>query len=278
MRTLTYRGKKKARLSKFLESTFPELTYGYLRLLLRTKNVKINDAKISEDTMLSCGDRIDIYADENKLLKYSYTAVYSDANILAAVKPRGISSEDFCKRISGADNAEYRLGHRLDTNTNGVILLAKNAFYEKELFAAFKSGAVKKSYIALLAGEISAPLKLTAYLSKDSENGTVEVFDERREGTLTIRTDVSPVAVKDGLTLAEITLHTGRTHQIRAHLAHIGHPVVGDGKYGDFDINRTLRAKKQLLTAHKISFSLPAESKLAYLNDKVFECPPDFNL
>lgn len=278
MRTITYNGKKKMRLGKFLETALPELTYSYLRLLLRTKNVRINDSKISEDVMLSYGDRIELYADENKLLKYSYTALYSDNNILAAVKPRGISSEDFCKRISGADNAEYRLGHRLDTNTNGVILLAKSAFFEKELFAAFKSGSVKKSYIALLAGEISAPLKLTAYLSKDSENGTVEVYDQRKEGTLTIRTDVLPVKVKDGLTLAEITLHTGRTHQIRAHLAHVGHPVVGDGKYGDFEVNRTLRAKKQLLTAHKVTFALPAESKLAYMNGTVIECPPDFSL
>lgn len=276
MREFVYGGVKPLKLSKFLGEKLPELSYRYFRVLLRTKDVKVNGKRTGEDVLLHGGDRVEVYADEAKLFQFSYTAVYEDDFVVLALKPRGMQSETFARLAARKDNLPYRLCHRLDTNTQGLLVLAKTPTAERAMLAAFKEGRVEKRYLALVGGEIAAPLKLKHFLLKDAEKGEVRIVDAPTKGALTVLTDVFPIEKREGATLVEILLHTGRTHQIRAHLAHIGHPVVGDPKYGDYELNRRYRAKFQLLTAYKIAFRFPADSPLSALDGRQFSISPDF--
>ena len=140
-----------------------------------------------------------------------------------------------------------------------------------------KNGYVKKFYKAVLCGIVETPLKLSDYLLKDAELGVVTVVAKPQKGAVRILTNITPIEKREDTTLVEIELLTGKTHQIRAHTAFIGHPVLGDPKYGDFAMNRAYKAKKQYLTAAKLLFDFPTESSLSYLNTKTMEIKPDFD-
>ncbi len=275
MRTYIF-SKTPMRLSKYLEEVLPELRFGYFRTLLKQRDVRINGKKVTIDAYLKPGDVIELYLDESKLLKFNYEKIYADEHILVAVKPRGISSEDFARRISSTDNITVELAHRLDTNTKGLILMYLDEVGKQGLDLGFRRGYIVKKYNALVSGKLEEERDLRAFLVKDAERGIVRIYDERVEGSVAIRTEVKPIEYRGDYTVAEVTLHSGKTHQIRAHLAHIGYPIIGDTKYGDFDVNRVARAKRQYLTAVKLEFAFPKNSPLAYLNDKVFETARDF--
>ena len=275
MRTYKF-DRKPIRLSKYLAEVFPELRFGYFRTLLKQREIRINGKKISQDIYLNPGDNVEVFCEEEKLLKFNYEQVYSDENLLIAVKPRGVASEEFCKRISTTENKPIELAHRLDTNTKGLLIMSYNEKTSEALREGFRKGAIIKKYFALVGGTLKEKLDLRDYLVKDAEKGVVTVTELKVNGAIPIRTEVEPVEYGEGTTTVEVTLHTGKTHQIRAHLAYAGYPIVGDTKYGDFELNRVMRAKRQYLTACKLAFNFHKSSFLSYLNDKKFEIERDF--
>ena len=268
--------RKPLRLSKYLSEVFPELRYGYFRTLLKLREIRINGRKVGDDLILQKGDVVEVYCDEDKLLKFNFESVYQDENILIAIKPRGVCSEEFANRISTTLNKPTALAHRLDTNTKGLLIMSHNESAAQALREGFKKGFIEKKYHALVGGTLKDHLDLKAYLIKDAEKGVVTITDIKVNGAVPIRTEVEPKEIGEDTTIVEVTLHSGKTHQIRAHLAYAGYPIVGDTKYGDFELNRLMRAKRQYLTATRLAFKFPKGSKLQYLNEKVFEVERDF--
>jgi 23S rRNA pseudouridine955/2504/2580 synthase len=207
--------------------------------------------------------------------------IYEDNNILIADKPRAIEvvsesgEEDFLAVARRETGADLRAVHRLDRNTAGLVVFAKNEGAENELAAAFspagETSSARKFYTAEVAGTLfKKEATLTAFLFKDSKKATVYIADRPRFGYKKIVTKYRVLKESGGTSLIEAELVTGRTHQIRAQFAHIGHPLIGDGKYGDNALNRKFRAKYQRLLSRKIQFSFPKESCLAYLNGRSF--------
>ena len=275
MRKFTVEGKPQ-RLSKYLGMVFPELRFAYFRQLLKTKNVRINERRVTEDIYVEKGDVIELFLEEERIRKFDYTCVFEDSNVLITAKPRGIAVEEYAKRICSSTGRDYRLAHRLDVNTQGLLMFAKNDDAEKALFEGFKRGFINKKYLAEVVGKEVKEGVFDAYLVKDGDKGEVKIFANKVGNSKKIRTGVTLVSQKEYTALVEVELHTGKTHQIRAHLSFLGMPIVGDTKYGDFEMNKELRAKRQLLTAYKLSFKFPISSKLNYLNEKEFGIKPDF--
>lgn len=272
-----YVTEKPMKLSAFLGKVCPEISYSYLRILLRMHDVKVNGKRIGEDIRVNKGDLVQVYAQEGKLFRFVPEILFENKDFLICNKPRGTSSEDYCEKVKEYYNEPCVLCHRLDTNTQGVLIIARNKISEQLMAEGIKNGFVKKFYKAVLCGIVEAPVELSDYLLKDAEQGIVTVVAKPQKGAMRILTNITPIEKREDTTLAEIELLTGKTHQIRAHTAFIGHPVLGDPKYGDFSMNRAYKAKKQYLTAAKLSFDFPENSSLSYLNAKKIEIKPDFD-
>jgi 23S rRNA pseudouridine955/2504/2580 synthase len=167
---------------------------------------------------------------------------------------------------------------RLDRNTCGLITAAKTAAALREINEAIRSGKVHKVYRCITA----APLPknedvITAYHQKDEARNTVKIVDLPTDGFKPIKTGYRVLSFKLPLSLVEVTLYTGRTHQIRAHLAHIGAPVLGDGKYGLTAVNKRYSVFRQALCAYSLKFEFDEASALYYLNSLEINAPkPDF--
>ena len=163
--------------------------------------------------------------------------------------------------------------HRLDRNTSGLILFAKNQTALDILLDKFKHHEIEKHYLALVYG---VPKKkserLISYLFKDSSKSLVYISDVPKKGYLKIITSYSLIESINNTSLLDVEIETGRTHQIRAHLSYIGLPIIGDGKYGINEINKKFKAKTQKLVSYKLKFSFIKDSGiLNYLNGKSFE-------
>ena len=206
--------------------------------------------------------------------------VYADDNVIVVFKPAGIETTS----KTTPNTLEKQVGafavHRLDVNTEGLVIFAKTELAKKELEDAFKNGNVHKTYIALCFGKLkTGPITLGGYLTKDATKGEVKITKNRTAGALPVETQIRtlPCGIPDkNFCVIEAKPITGRTHQIRAHLASIGVSIAGDAKYGDFGLNKMYGYKKQCLCAVKLEFSFPAASPLAYLNKKHFEARPTF--
>ena len=204
--------------------------------------------------------------------------VYEDDDIIIASKPAGIdggrrrTADTLLSRVQAKLAAEGKathavLCHRLDTGTSGLVLLAKNSAAEAFLTAAIKARDIEKRYLCVTFGRPNPPAALLRdYLLKDAERGIVRITDTTAGGAKEVITGYETLAVSGRLALLEVELVTGRTHQIRAHLAHIGCPILGDSKYGNNAANRELRFKYQALCAWELRF--PAQ------NQRPAVCPP----
>lgn len=200
--------------------------------------------------------------------------VYQDGNILAVDKPAGLATAE---ADGGGDTLEGRLKalygpvyalHRLDVNTTGLVLFARTEQAQSELLEAFEKRRVHKTYHCVVKGTPHPKeAYCTAYMRKDSEKSRVTVFDGPQPGAKDMRTAYRMLASHGGESLLAVEIHTGRTHQIRAHLAHLGYPLLGDDKYGDRDWNRARKVSVPRLCAVELTFSLAESSPLAYLND-----------
>ena len=262
-----YSGAEKS-IKKILPELFPELTYSEICACLRRKDVKVDGKRVSGEEKISFG-KVQIYPRAQKSVK----VLYEDDRLLAVYKPKGVASEgasSFESLVKKEKGEACVLMHRLDTNTDGVLLFAKNPASEKELFRAMKEGWIEKTYSAEVYGfpPIKGEIELRYYYKKNESEGRAMLSENPKEGYIPVSIFVSVEKLKEESAVLKVRLHKGKMHQIRAMLAFYGYFILGDGKYGDDRINKALGVKKQRLTATSVSFSFPENSELFYLNQK----------
>ena len=253
-------------LKEFTENHYAQASFAW-NYLLKNKEIKVNGKRVDADVRIYKGDEIAYYLTPKQEQKPAFYTVYEDENVLVADKESGVNSEAVFAALERA--GEYYFIHRLDRNTKGLLIFARNVDTEKQLLAAFKEKRVEKRYHALCVGSFPKSADtLTAYLKKDAARSLVRVTDSSVKGGEKIVTEYKVLETFDGLTRVEITLHTGKTHQIRAHTAHIGCPIVGDMKYGNTLKNKALNCARQCLVSKILS--LDVQGKLAYLSGKTW--------
>lgn len=256
----------KTNLRDFTDCTFPQGSFCFARLL-RGKDIKVNGTRVNKNTELFVGDEVVYYTTPSQEALESHYTVYEDENVYIADKLSGVSAEGLLNELSL--RGEFYAVHRLDRNTQGLIVFAKNKTAEEELLSVFKERRTIKTYLALCKNNFKSESQtLTAYLLKDEKTATVKVYDREVRGAVKIITQYAVVDKRGDIALVRITLHTGRTHQIRAHTAHIGCPVLGDEKYGDRELNKKYGVKRQCLVSKTLAFCFT--DKLSYLNGKNF--------
>lgn len=273
------------RLDKYLMEQFPALGVGRLNKALRENKIKLNGKKQPLSTRVQNGDIVRLFLNDDALEKRALPAamlVYEDDDILVVNKPAGVevdgpADDTLLKRVcatlaerGGASQAV--LCHRLDAGTSGLILLARNAAAEQFLTEAIRQRQIQKRYLCVTFGRPQPPAALLHdYLSKDAERGVVRILSAPAPGAKEILTGYETLAVNGRLALLQVDLITGRTHQIRAHLAHIGCPILGDSKYGNNAANRELHFKYQALCAWELRFPAQIEdARFSRLAGRVF--------
>lgn len=221
-----------------------------LRCLIKDRQVRVNGNKVSDNIMLKPGDTVEAFIPEGFFSQPEIRVIYEDENIIVADKPAKTDSVRTLPRLLYKTYGEVYPAHRLDTNTTGVIMLARSETFKKALFDAFKHNLVKKTYRATVVGKMKPERgTLKGYLVKEGNKGIVNVYDEPVPGALSAVTDYEVVGENNGNSEVLLFPKTGRTHQLRVQLAHAGHPILGDGKYGDFEENRKNGARFQMLRA-----------------------------
>lgn len=280
------------RLDKYINRVLSAATMSFAYKMLRKKNIVLNDKKATGSEILKEGDNVKFYFADDTFDKFSVKkkphltldehdfpkpdVVYEDEDVLIVDKPSGmltqrskrddISLNDVCLKYL-SDKGDYDpssaggftpgVCNRLDRNTSGLVAVGKTYKGARMLSAAFKERTVRKYYIAVSCGVIKNDIELTGSLVKDERTNTVKVSDDGNDGAF-IKTIVHPLKHNNELTLVEIELITGKTHQIRAHMAHIGHPLLGDIKYGNKSINDKYRkmfgTSFQLLRCYRMIF------------------------
>ena len=260
---------------------------------MKKRDVRVDNVRISEDVRIHEGQDIRVYWSKEALTaqtqnKPALPIIFEDEHVLVVNKPQGLQSQNeenplvgdsaltrvlTVKKESGEQTDQIRLCHRLDVQTGGLLIFTKDeASYEAAL-EAFEKRTMEKYYTCRVKG---CPAKqkavMHAYLRKDAQLSRVAVTDYPARGALEIVTGYRVLEAGEYARL-EVELMTGRTHQIRAHLAHIGHPILGDDKYGDRALNRKLGLKKQQLWSTRLVFH--ASGVLAYLEGKSVsvDCP-----
>jgi len=274
----------KQKLSKVILSEVKNLSYSNIQKLLRKKDIKVNLKRVSSDVFVENGDNIQVYATNDMLevKAQSINVVFEDENIIAVNKPINIEVESdsnknnllYCVNsyLSSKNQASARAVHRLDRNTKGLVLFAKNDAAYKELTLAFKEHKLTKIYEAAVVGVLPKEEDtLVAYLKIDKKSALADVQKSPKAGYTKIITKYKVIASSNDRSYVEIELVTGKTHQIRAHFSFIGHPLIGDGKYGNNQVNKKFGEKTQMLIAKKIIFNFDKQSKLYYLNKKKIE-------
>jgi 23S rRNA pseudouridine955/2504/2580 synthase len=254
-------------LKEFTDNNYAQASF-FWAALIKNKEIKVNGKRVSSDMPLQSGDVVSYYLTTKQAEKPAFYTIYKDENLWIVDKESGVNSEAVFAAL--AREQECYFIHRLDRNTKGLLAFACKQIVAEEMLSAFKEKRVEKRYHALCFGKFEKHNDiLTAYLKKDAEKSFVHVYDKQVAGSEKIVTEYRTLGVNErGLSKVEITLHTGKTHQIRAHLAHIGCPVVGDMKYGNSGQNKQLSVSRQCLIAKKLRFDFLGE--LRYLNEKQF--------
>ncbi|MGN0486745.1 MAG: RluA family pseudouridine synthase [Acutalibacteraceae bacterium] len=291
------------RLDKYLTKSFPNLPKSLMYKYIRLKRIKVNARRAEISTRLAEGDVIDLYISdeffEKKETLYDFMSaskhidiVYEDENIILLNKKAGLlshpdDSEYIDTLITRVKRYLYEKGewqpqqensftpalvNRIDRNTSGIVICAKTAEALRVLNQKMKDREMHKLYLCIVHGKMPKEQDiLEGYLTKDEKKNKVFISRKPSPEAKSIRTKYTVLGYREGLSLLEIDLLTGRTHQIRAHLASIGHPLLGDGKYGKNELNKKTGYKKQCLCSYKLifDFTTPA-GELEYLNKREF--------
>lgn len=278
---ISFNAQKNGSLIDIILNNQPQLNYSILKTLLRKKDVKVNGKKVNQNLQVGLGDLIELFLPNKKPKQIKI--VYEDDNVLIVVKPAGIETtlkdKTFDKTECLEEILNYTACHRLDKNTEGLVVLAKNEASKQQILNAFKTGNIFKKYLTLTYGKPKQNTQnLVAYLVKDSQKNIVTIYDTPVTNSVKILTNFIVLKQIDNFSLLQVELLTGKTHQIRAHLAHIGLSVLGDDKYGNKQINKQLKIKKQCLCAYYLKFNFKKDSLLNYLNNKEFKIEPTFSL
>lgn len=290
------------RLDKFIKKAVPDLPQNLMYKYIRLKRIKLNGKRCEISSRLNVGDKLEMYINDEffsseKVQDFTSAPaqidiVYEDENILLVNKKCGLvvhedddnTLDTLINRITHYlyDKGEYdpereqsfapALCNRLDRNTEGIVICAKNAESLRLLNDIIKEREITKKYLCITLGTPKPKeATITAYLEKDESKKQVYISDKKTPANKTIVTKYKVLETKGELSLCEIELITGRTHQIRAHMAYIGHPLLGDGKYGRNDDNRRYGVKYQALCAYHLSFDFKSDKGiLNYLNGKSF--------
>jgi len=286
------------RADKFILKTFKNMPKSYLYKCLRKKDIKLNKKKLEGDTFLKEGDVLTLYIKdefvcENKTTEFnsdiifSDYIIYEDENIILCDKPMGISihgdegdkggfvnallcylieKNEFDPRIENSFFPAFC--NRIDKNTGGIVIAAKNAEALRQMNEIIRLREIDKKY--LLAAEGVADFNgdiLKAYLRKDEKNKKAIISKTAKEGFKEIKTQFTVIKTKDNSSLIEANLLTGRFHQIRAHMSHLGFPLMGDTKYGG---KKNKDFKYQALYSYKLKFNIKRDCILTYLDGKEF--------
>ena len=250
-------------LKTFTDNYYAQASFCF-RTLLKAREIRVNGARVSADMPLKQGDVVRYFLTPKQESRAAFSVVYEDGNVIVADKESGVNSEAVFSALG--ERGETYFIHRLDRNTAGLLIFAKNAEAEGELLAAFRDRRVEKIYLARVVGcPKEKHAVCTAYLKKDAAASRVRVSSKPVGEKIITEYEV----LEGGETsLLRVTLHTGKTHQIRAHLAFLGCPIVGDEKYGDGAYNRAHNAVRQKLVAKRLT--LHCTGALAYLDGRSF--------
>ncbi len=284
------------RLDNTIKDIFRNMPENALFKAFRLKDIRVNGARADRRTILKSGDNIEIYiADEildglpkrqTQAKNRGFSVVYEDKQLIIVNKEQGIpvhsGKNDMTKPLIDRV-AEYlssddcHLCHRIDRNTSGLVVIAKNRQSLDILLDKFKNRSIRKYYQCLVSGSMDKSEGiLVDYIIKDEKQSKVFINKGNARKGKQITTYYRVLWSDKDISRLEIELVTGRTHQIRAHLAYIGHPIIGDGKYGINSINKKYGMKRQALCAYKLIFARGPDGPLDYLDGKIFEITPDF--
>ena len=297
------------RLDKFLSKSVKGLPKSLMYKFIRTKKIKVNRGRTEQSYMLVEGDEVQLFikdeffdspeGDTSALgaIKPKIDVVYEDENIILCNKRPGVLVHEdkdggentlimhiqayLCQKGEYDPSEEQSfapaLCNRIDRNTGGIVIAAKNAMALRVMNEKIRNNEISKFYMCAVHGEVREKSRtLYGWLKKNSADNTVKVSDVKFSGAKEIITKYKTVKVKDGRSLLEVELVTGRTHQIRAHMSHIGHPLLGDGKYGVNRDDKREGYKYQALYAYRLRFDFDknTESELDYLRGREIKIDP----
>ena len=292
-------------MDKFISKAVPLLPKSLMYKYIRSKRIKLNGKRCEISTRLAENDTVQLYINDEffegssekdfLLAPAAVDIVYEDENILLLNKRVGLVVHEDNSQLPDTlinrvthylyDKGEYdpeiensfapALCNRIDRNTGGIVICAKTAEALRVMNQKIRDRELHKRYLCITVGiPKEKQARLTAYQIKSESSNTVKVYDSPVSGGRTMITEYRVLRTDEAknIALLEIDLITGRTHQIRAHLAHIGHPLLGDGKYGINRVNREYNIKTQALCAYKLSFDFTTDAgELDYLSGKEFE-------
>lgn len=297
------------RIDRFLRKYLKGFTLGDIYKLFRKNAVKINNKKIKENYMLKLGDMIQLYIGTDiidarngvepkidKVTLKQIDIIYEDENILIVNKPIGLlthpeKKEDEDTLIQRAISYLVKGGlessitfspavcNRLDMNTGGIVIIAKNYSTLKTINKLIRERKLKKQYTCIVKGNTPLKDEIKSRLTKDEKENKVKIHHEESNDSKTAHTIYHRIATNGDFSLLRVELITGRSHQIRAHLSSIGHPIIGDKKYGHKDTNifflKRYGLNHQFLYADKLLME-ESEDKILYLKGKEFraQLPP----
>lgn len=296
------------RIDKYIKKLLVNAPTNFIYKMFRKKDIKVNGKKVNEKYILKNNDVVEmfLYGDKFKEftatkdiynVKKTFKVLYEDNHVLIVYKPAGLLvHEDKNESVNTLTNQvlsylanknELDLSrentfmpgpvHRLDRNTSGIVIFGKTLAALQVLNEMIKQRhCIEKSYLTICKGKVNQKRNLKGYIVKLDDQAQVKLVSKDYPGALTMETIVKPVKYNNDYSKVEVTLITGRMHQIRVHLSSIDHPIIGDRKYGDFELNKFVKKEfglnHQLLHAYKIRF-VKSFGILAYLQDKEIVCP-----